>query len=253
MRKIAIYGKGGIGKSTTTQNTVAALAEMGKKVMVVGLRPQGRLDPIALGRPGPEDGARHASRRRRRRRTRRHLPRRFQRLPLHGVGRAGAGRRLRRPRHHHLHQSPRTTQRLRPRHRNRLRLLRRAGRRGLRRLRHADPRRQGRGNLHRLLRRDDGHVCRQQHLQGNPQVCPGGRRPPGRPDLQQPQGGQRAGNDRGTRPADRHADDPFPAPRQRRAAGGNQQEDGHRVGSRPSRRPTSIASWPGRSTTTRCS
>jgi nitrogenase iron protein NifH len=27
MRKIAIYGKGGIGKSTTTQNTVAALAE----------------------------------------------------------------------------------------------------------------------------------------------------------------------------------------------------------------------------------
>ena len=34
MRKIAIYGKGGIGKSTTTQNTVAGLAEMGNKVMV---------------------------------------------------------------------------------------------------------------------------------------------------------------------------------------------------------------------------
>ena len=29
MRKVAIYGKGGIGKSTTTQNTVAGLA--GKK------------------------------------------------------------------------------------------------------------------------------------------------------------------------------------------------------------------------------
>ncbi len=40
MRKIAIYGKGGIGKSTTTQNTVAALAEMGKKVMVVGCDPK---------------------------------------------------------------------------------------------------------------------------------------------------------------------------------------------------------------------
>ncbi len=40
MKKVAIYGKGGIGKSTTTQNTVAALAEMGKKVMVVGCDPK---------------------------------------------------------------------------------------------------------------------------------------------------------------------------------------------------------------------
>ena len=40
MRQIAIYGKGGIGKSTTTQNTVAALAELGKKVMVVGCDPK---------------------------------------------------------------------------------------------------------------------------------------------------------------------------------------------------------------------
>jgi len=40
MRKVAIYGKGGIGKSTTTQNTVAALAEIGKKVMVVGCDPK---------------------------------------------------------------------------------------------------------------------------------------------------------------------------------------------------------------------
>jgi nitrogenase subunit NifH len=34
MRKVAIYGKGGIGKSTTTQNTVAGLAEMGRKARV---------------------------------------------------------------------------------------------------------------------------------------------------------------------------------------------------------------------------
>ena len=30
MRQVAIYGKGGIGKSTTTQNLTSALAEMGK-------------------------------------------------------------------------------------------------------------------------------------------------------------------------------------------------------------------------------
>lgn len=40
MRQCAIYGKGGIGKSTTTQNLVAALAEMGKKVMIVGCDPK---------------------------------------------------------------------------------------------------------------------------------------------------------------------------------------------------------------------
>lgn len=40
MRQVAIYGKGGIGKSTTTQNTVAAISEMGKKVMVVGCDPK---------------------------------------------------------------------------------------------------------------------------------------------------------------------------------------------------------------------
>lgn len=40
MRQIAIYGKGGIGKSTTTQNTVGALAESGKKIMVVGCDPK---------------------------------------------------------------------------------------------------------------------------------------------------------------------------------------------------------------------
>jgi len=39
-RKVAIYGKGGIGKSTTTQNTVAGLTESGRKVMVVGCDPK---------------------------------------------------------------------------------------------------------------------------------------------------------------------------------------------------------------------
>jgi nitrogenase iron protein NifH len=40
MRQVAIYGKGGIGKSTTTQNTVAGLASLGKKVMIVGCDPK---------------------------------------------------------------------------------------------------------------------------------------------------------------------------------------------------------------------
>ena len=48
-RKIAIYGKGGIGKSTTTQNTVAALSEMGKKVMVVGCDPKADSTRLLLG------------------------------------------------------------------------------------------------------------------------------------------------------------------------------------------------------------
>ncbi len=39
-RQCAIYGKGGIGKSTTTQNLVAALAEAGKKVMIIGCDPK---------------------------------------------------------------------------------------------------------------------------------------------------------------------------------------------------------------------
>src|SRR5512138_972069 len=40
MRQVAIYGKGGIGKSTTAQNTVAGLVALGKKVMIVGCDPK---------------------------------------------------------------------------------------------------------------------------------------------------------------------------------------------------------------------
>ncbi|MCJ2163484.1 MULTISPECIES: nitrogenase iron protein [unclassified Pseudodesulfovibrio] len=49
MRKVAIYGKGGIGKSTTTQNTVAGLAEMGRKIMVVGCDPKADSTRLLLG------------------------------------------------------------------------------------------------------------------------------------------------------------------------------------------------------------
>lgn len=40
MRQIAIYGKGGIGKSTTTQNLTAALSTMGNKILLVGCDPK---------------------------------------------------------------------------------------------------------------------------------------------------------------------------------------------------------------------
>ena len=40
MRKIAIYGKGGIGKSTTTSNLSAALSKKGYKVMQIGCDPK---------------------------------------------------------------------------------------------------------------------------------------------------------------------------------------------------------------------
>ncbi len=58
MIKIAIYGKGGIGKSTTTANLSAVLAEMGHRVMQIGCDPKadstrnlmaGRLIPTVLG------------------------------------------------------------------------------------------------------------------------------------------------------------------------------------------------------------
>jgi len=40
MRQIAFYGKGGIGKSTTSQNTLAAMAELGQRIMIVGCDPK---------------------------------------------------------------------------------------------------------------------------------------------------------------------------------------------------------------------
>jgi nitrogenase iron protein NifH len=49
MRQVAIYGKGGIGKSTTTQNLTAGLATMGKNIMVVGCDPKADSTRLLLG------------------------------------------------------------------------------------------------------------------------------------------------------------------------------------------------------------
>jgi nitrogenase iron protein NifH len=49
IRQIAIYGKGGIGKSTTTQNLTAGLADLGRKIMVVGCDPKADSTRLLLG------------------------------------------------------------------------------------------------------------------------------------------------------------------------------------------------------------
>ena len=50
IRKVAFYGKGGIGKSTTQQNTAAALAHFhGKKVFIHGCDPKADCTRLVLG------------------------------------------------------------------------------------------------------------------------------------------------------------------------------------------------------------
>ena len=49
MRQVAFYGKGGIGKSTTQQNTAAAMASIGTKVMIVGCDPKADSTRLILG------------------------------------------------------------------------------------------------------------------------------------------------------------------------------------------------------------
>lgn len=49
LRQVAIYGKGGIGKSTTTQNLTAGLAQLGKQIMVVGCDPKADSTRLLLG------------------------------------------------------------------------------------------------------------------------------------------------------------------------------------------------------------
>ncbi|MDI6710064.1 MAG: nitrogenase iron protein [Bacillota bacterium] len=50
MRKVAIYGKGGIGKSTTQQNTAAAMAHFfGKRMFIHGCDPKADCTRLVLG------------------------------------------------------------------------------------------------------------------------------------------------------------------------------------------------------------
>ena len=49
MRRIAIYGKGGIGKSTTSANVTAALCERGLKVLQIGCDPKADSTRLLMG------------------------------------------------------------------------------------------------------------------------------------------------------------------------------------------------------------
>lgn len=49
LRQIAFYGKGGIGKSTTSQNIAAALGDAGRKLLVVGCDPKADCTSLLTG------------------------------------------------------------------------------------------------------------------------------------------------------------------------------------------------------------
>ena len=53
MKKIAFYGKGGIGKSTTAANVSAAFARMGRRVCQIGCDPKNDSTRLLLGRIAP--------------------------------------------------------------------------------------------------------------------------------------------------------------------------------------------------------
>ncbi len=114
LRQIAFYGKGGIGKSTTSQNTLAALVEMGQRILIVGCDPkanstrlimnvkaQNTVLSLAAEAGSVEDLEIEDV-----------LKVGYKGIKCVEFGRTGAWRRLRRPRHHYLDQLSRGERRL---------------------------------------------------------------------------------------------------------------------------------------------
>jgi nitrogenase iron protein NifH len=98
----------------------------------------------------------------------------------------------------------------------------------------AMPIREGKqGDLHRMLGRNDGDVRATTISKGITQICQYRRRPPGRPHLQLPQSRGEAELVCAFAKETGHADDPL-CPRDKHgAAGGDQQENRHRIRTRP--------------------
>lgn len=195
MRQIAIYGKGGIGKSTTTQNTVVALAEMGRKVTIVGCDPKADSTRLILNSKAQTTVMDLA----RERGTVEDLELEDVLVegflgircsesggPEPGVGCAGRGVITA---INFLEENGAYTSDTDYVFYDVLGDVVCGG--------FAMPIRENKakGNLYRHFRRDDGHVCCQQYFQRDFKVCPDRYCAFGRLDLQQPCGGQRTGTD----------------------------------------------------------
>ena len=114
LRQIAFYGKGGIGKSTTSQNTLAALAEMGNKILIVGCDPKADSTRLILHAKAQDTilslAAEHGSVEDLELEDVMKIG--YQGHQMRRVRRTGAGSWLRRPRRYHVDQLPRRERRL---------------------------------------------------------------------------------------------------------------------------------------------
>ncbi len=160
LKEIAIYGKGGIGKSTTTLNISAALAVAGLRCDPNRMRPKERLDEHAPRRQVHSDDTRHASRARGRQDRGRRASWLCWCVLLRG-GWTSTGRWMRRARDHHGRRVAQAASCLR-RTRGRRGHLRRSWRRSVRRVLRSHSRRNRGKGLHRLLGRFYGHLRRKQ-------------------------------------------------------------------------------------------
>ena len=99
---IAIYGKGGIGKSFTLANLSYMMAQQGKRVLLIGCDPKERHDVVAVRRTKLPDDHRDVFKEEAGGRSRKNRRRLLQarRCLRDGAGRSGSRARLRRARDH---------------------------------------------------------------------------------------------------------------------------------------------------------